>query len=49
VTTGGAICGYCEIGNAGITTKPAIKMRIEATVARTGRLRNAFVTSGLPT
>ena len=49
VTTGGAICGYCETAIAGITTSPAMRIMSEQTAARTGLLRKAFVTLGVPT
>jgi hypothetical protein len=44
VTTGGAICGYCETAIAGNTTRPAMRISKEQTAARTGRLRKTFVT-----
>src|SRR5450631_1257231 len=37
MTCGRAICGYCAIGRPGITTVPAITMRIAQTMAKTTR------------
>src|SRR5258708_4267237 len=37
MTCGRAICGYCAIGRPGMTTVPAITMRIAQTMAKTTR------------
>src|SRR5581483_4548755 len=44
VTTGGAICGYCAMGNVGMTISPAMTMMSEQTAARIGRRKKNGVT-----
>jgi hypothetical protein len=41
-TVGGAIWGYCAIGNTCAATRPAMTMMIDSTDAKIGRLMKNF-------